>query len=85
VVTVVVVDRVKDQDPRARRIWTDEVDSDLVCGLALVGSTMLGRAIASFFIGLARPRVPTVMVATVEQAVAWGGRTLANHGGPIGS
>jgi len=80
VVTVVLVDRVKNQDSDARRVWKDEIDSDLIAGLALVAESMLGRAIVSFFIGLTRPRVPTVMVATVEDAVEWANKILSERG-----
>ena len=60
-------------------MWKDEIDPDLVAGLALVAESMLGRAIVSFFIGLTRPRVPTVMVATVEDAVEWANKILTER------
>ncbi len=82
IVTIVIVDRVKNQDSAARRVWKDEIDPDLVAGLALVAESMLGRAIVSFFIGLTRPRVPTVMVATIEDAVEWANKKLTERGAP---
>jgi len=83
VVTVVLVDRVTNQDSAARRVWKDEIDTNILCGLALVSSSMLGRAIASFFIGLTRPRVPTVMVGTLAEAVEWAEARVKDDGGPF--
>jgi len=83
VVTVVLVDRVKNQDSAARRVWKDEVDTNILCGLALVSSSMLGRAIASFFIGLTKPRVPTRMMATYPEALDWAEQRLRDGGGPF--
>ena len=40
-------------------------------GFALVGKTMFGRAVASVFMGLHPPRVPTRMFGTFEEALAW--------------
>jgi hypothetical protein len=83
IVSVVLLDRVRGQDAGARRIWKEELDVSLVAGLALVGSSLIGRAIASFFIGLARPTVPTVMVASLDEAVAWATDRLEKDGGAV--
>ena len=38
---------------------------------ALVGGTVFGRAVGSFFIGIHPPRVPTRLFATIEEAHRW--------------
>lgn len=82
-VIVVLVDRVRSQDSAARRVWRQEIDGSLICGLVLTGSSLLGRAIASFFIGLTGPRLPTQMVGTLQEAVQWGTEQIARSGGPV--
>src|SRR5690242_18482661 len=44
---VVFFDRMKGQDAGARRVYQREPDSTLLLGTALVGGTLLGRAMAS--------------------------------------
>jgi hypothetical protein len=83
-VLVVLVDRVRSQDSGSRSVWSDEVDTKLMCGLALVGKSPLSRAIASFFLGLRRPRVPTRMFGTTDRAIAWAKTVIAEHGGDLG-
>jgi hypothetical protein len=68
---VVLVDNVRSQDSGSRRVWQREMDPDLVCCLALVTQSLLGRAVASFFVGLRRPSVPTKLFATVGEALPW--------------
>ena len=67
----VLMDRVRGQESGARRVWLREADPSYYHAAALVGSSPLGRAISSFFVGMRRPRVPTRFVADVPQAVAW--------------
>jgi len=67
----VFVDRVSHQDPAARRIWSQQLEPDLVAGLALIGKTALARAIANFFIGLSRPTVPTRLFGTSDEGFSW--------------
>lgn len=69
--SVILVDFVRSQDSGSRRVWSDEADPARMAGLALVSSSLLGRAIASFFIGLTRPRVPTQMLPTLDAALVW--------------
>jgi hypothetical protein len=78
-VAVVLVDRVVSQDAAARRVWNREIDPRLMCGLVLVCSSLLARAIGSFFIGLSRPRTAISMVATLDQARRAARRMLAEH------
>ncbi|GMU58963.1 MAG: hypothetical protein IT380_01445 [Myxococcales bacterium] len=73
---VVLMDRVVEQTAAARAVYRDQPDPSFQACFALVGGTMFGRAIASIFIGLHPPRVPTKLFATFEEAVAWC-RTMA--------
>jgi hypothetical protein len=77
---VVFFDRMESQDKGARRVYQTEPDPNYFWGTALVGGSMLGRAMASFFLGLAKPRVPIKMCATLEEAKAWANE-LAKTGG----
>lgn len=70
-VVVVFVDRLASQDKDARRIYQSEPDLSVFWGTALVGGSLLGRAIGSFFLGIARPAVPLKMCATLDDALLW--------------
>lgn len=69
--TIVLMDRVVHQSKDARRVYQVEVNpaSFTVCGL--VSSSVFGRAVASVFVGLSRPAVPTRMFGSVDQALQW--------------
>ena len=79
-VTIVLVDRVVSQDAAARRVWMDEIDEKLMCGVVMVCRSLLARAIGSFFIGLNRPRTPVSMVASLEQGRRAARRMLVENG-----
>ncbi len=68
---IILVDRVVSQDSGARRVWSEQLADEPRCAQALVCSTLLARAIGSFFIGLARSPVPTKMLPTFDDAVSW--------------
>ncbi|HUX33888.1 MAG TPA: hypothetical protein VMV51_08435 [Gemmatimonadaceae bacterium] len=68
---VVFMDPVVEQDAGARTVYREAPDPELQRCFALVGSSAFGRAVASVFLGLSRPRVPTRMFATFDDAVAW--------------
>jgi hypothetical protein len=68
---VVFMDRVLSQDSGARTVYRDAPDPNFQVCFALVGGTPFGRAVASLFIGLSPPRVPTRMFASLPEAVAW--------------
>lgn len=69
--TIVLMDRVVHQTREARRVYQVEVNPVrfTVCGL--VSSSVFGRAVASVFVGLSRPAVPTRMFGSVAQALEW--------------
>jgi hypothetical protein len=66
-----MMDRVVEQDGGARAVYRDEPDPAFQACFALVGKTAFGRAVASIFIGINPPRVPTRLFATLEEALAW--------------
>jgi hypothetical protein len=68
---IILVDRVASQDAASRRVWAERADPRLHQGLALVCSSLLSRAIGSFFMGLNRPKVPTRMFGTYPEALEW--------------
>jgi hypothetical protein len=68
---IVLMDRVAHQSKGARRIYQTRVDPALITGFGLVSSSVFGRAVASVFMGLARPVVPTHMFASLALALQW--------------
>jgi hypothetical protein len=68
---LVFMDRVSAQDAGARNVYRDAPDPAHQACFALVGGTPFGRAVASLFVGLNRPRVPTRFFATAEEAMTW--------------
>ena len=76
---IVLVDNVASQDAAARRVWVAETRPELMCCCAMVCSSLLSRAIGSFFLGLNRPRVAAEMHPNIEAAIAWARDMLQNH------
>ncbi|MCH9682795.1 MAG: hypothetical protein K0V04_15270 [Deltaproteobacteria bacterium] len=68
---VVLMDRVAHQTKAARRVYQTDVDLEWVTGFGLVTHSVFGRAVASVFMGLTQPPVPTRMFGKVEQALHW--------------
>ncbi len=67
----VLVDGVLDQDAGARHVYAEETRGALTVGLALIGGTPWGRAIASVLIRVKAPSIPTRLFATLEDAMPW--------------
>ena len=70
-VVVVFADNLAEQDKGARRVYQTAPDPELMLGTVILGGTLLGRAIGSFFLGLAKPRIPIKLCSTLDEAVAW--------------
>jgi len=68
---IIFMDSIAQQTAAARNVYRDLPNPEYQTCFALVGGTAFGRAVGSFFLGLSKPRVPTQMFATLEQAVAW--------------
>jgi len=77
--TIVFMDHVAAQNAGAREVYRNAPDPTLQTCFALVGSTIFGRAVASVFMGLHPPRVPTRMFGTFEEAVTWIRRTAGTR------
>lgn len=68
--SVVIMSNMLAQDAEARKAYQD-MDTKLFYGGALVTESALSRALASFFVGLSRPKVPTKLFDTVENGIEW--------------
>ena len=66
---MIFFDRMTSQDKDARKVY--ERMDDVLTGTAMVGGSALTRAMISFFLGIARPRVPIKLFAEFGDAVAW--------------
>ena len=64
------------QDKEARRVYQSEPEPALMLGSALVGGSLLSRAMGSFFLGLSRPKIPVKMFATLDEAMVWAKKIL---------
>ncbi len=70
-IVMIFFDRMKGQDRGARQVYTARANESWTIGIALVGGSLLSRAIAAFFMGLSKPRVPIRLFATEEEAAPW--------------
>jgi hypothetical protein len=68
---VVFFDRMKGQDASARKVYQREPDAALLLGTALVGGSLLGRAMASFFLGMSKTQVPVKLFGDIAGALEW--------------
>src|SRR5512142_582445 len=68
--SVVIMANILSQDAEARRAY-QEWDTNLFFAGGLVVENALSRALASFFLGLSHPNVPTQLFETLESAVEW--------------
>ncbi|MDA1185566.1 MAG: hypothetical protein O2930_13105 [Acidobacteria bacterium] len=80
--SVVLVDPVGHQEAGARRVYQREIDPEWHTCVALVTSSFFGRAVASVFLGLARPPVPTTMFVDLDAALSWARQQNATRGMP---
>jgi len=77
---IVLMDRVGHQTKAARRVYQTEADATLLHRFALVSSSVFGYAVASVFMGLARPAVPTRMFGSLARALRWASADAADSG-----
>ena len=68
---IIFMDSIAQQTSGARAVYGTLPDPSCQVCFALVGGTAFGRVVGSFFLGLSKPRVPTQMFATLEQAMDW--------------
>lgn len=70
-IVAIFYDRLASQDRAARKVYADDPSPQWSEGFALIGSSMLSRAMASFFLGLGQPRIPVKMFTTLDDARPW--------------
>ncbi len=70
-VVAIFFDRLASQDRGARKVYADDPSRQWSLGFALVGGTMLTRAMGSFFLGLTRPDAPLKMFPNLGSARPW--------------
>lgn len=70
-VVLVFFDRMTGQDKKARKIYQEDLDATSTLGSALIGDSLLARAMTSFFLGFAKPRVPIKVFSDVDRALEW--------------
>lgn len=68
---VVHLGRLMAQDAEARRVYASAMTPKHFFAASLVVSSLISRAIGSFFLGLSRPAVPTKMWGDIGKAIAW--------------
>jgi hypothetical protein len=68
---IIFMDPVAEQTAAARTVYRDATDPVHLACYALVGGTFFGRAVASVFLGLSKPNIPTSMFASFEEAIEW--------------
>jgi hypothetical protein len=59
------------QDADARRIYAERIGPELFFAAALVATNPISRAIASFFLGLSKPKIPTRVFESFDAALDW--------------
>jgi hypothetical protein len=70
-VVLVFFDRLVSQSKEARQAYGTLHDLEVMRATALIGGSVLGRTIASFFLGLFKPQVPVKMFGTTADALTW--------------
>lgn len=70
-VVLVYFDRMVNQTKEARQAYGTLHDLTVMRASALIGGSVLGRTIISFFLGLFKPQVPVKMFGTTESALVW--------------
>ena len=71
VAVVLLLDCLKGQDRRARKVHATAFRPEQLAGVAVVARSPLGRAIASFLLGFARSTVPISAFSSVDEARVW--------------
>jgi hypothetical protein len=65
------MDPVAEQTADARAVYRDDTDPVFFACYAIVGGTFFARAVGSVFLGLSKPRIPTSMFGSFEDALEW--------------
>jgi hypothetical protein len=79
-VVIIFFDNLVSQDKGARGVYQTEGDPAVLLGTALVGGSLLSRAMGSFFMGLSKPKVAVKMFADVDAAIVWARMRIKEQG-----
>jgi hypothetical protein len=71
VAVVVHLTSLAGQDAEARRVYSERMEATLFYAAALVAGRPISRAIASFFLGLTKPKFPTSVHPSFDTALDW--------------
>lgn len=64
-------DRMASQNRDARKLYSADPSHQWSLGFALIGGSMLSRAMGSFFLGLSRPAAPLKFFSSLAEARPW--------------
>ena len=78
VALVVRMTSLRSQDAAARRVYAERMELEHFYAAALVAANPISRAIASFFLGLTKPRFPTRVHDSYDSAIEWIGTVRRN-------
>lgn len=70
-VLAIFFDRLASQDRAARKTYSQDTTSPWALGFALVGGSLLSRAMGSFFLGLSRTAIPLRFFPSLAEARPW--------------
>lgn len=68
---MIFFDRLASQDRAARKLYSEDTKHPWALGFALVGGSLLSRAMGSFFLGLAKTGIPLKFFPNMVEARAW--------------
>ena len=69
-VVLVFFDAMTSQSKEARTVY-QTIEGHSLRATAIIASTLLGRAIASWFLGVSKPTMPVRLFAGVDDALSW--------------
>ena len=67
----VIMNNLLSQDAESRKIYSEATIPELFYGVAIIVGNRLARAIGTFTLRLTKVTVPTKLVETVEEGIAW--------------
>lgn len=68
---VVIVNNLLSQEPESRRVYSEDVTSDLFFSVTLVVSSLLARAIGGVAIRFTKMHIPFSLSDSIEAGIAW--------------
>ena len=70
-VIAIFFDRLSHQDREARHAYSTMGGPETVRGIALIGGSLMTRALGSFFLGISQTQMPLKMFASYAEARPW--------------